>query len=116
MKKNIVGYVCFGEVNTPIERLQMKHDEALAALQGAGITGIVDGGLVLPYTIVPDLSSKMAYGDPVNYLLGLFGDYSVRVDESVKAVERMHTILGDVFVGGNLIADKGFVVGTVAAG
>ena len=31
MKKNIIGYVCFGEVNTPIERLQMKHDEALAA-------------------------------------------------------------------------------------
>ena len=23
-----VGFVCFGEVNTPIERLQMKHDEA----------------------------------------------------------------------------------------
>ena len=74
---------------------------------------IVDGGLVLPYTIVPDLSSKMAYGDPVNYLLGLFGDYSVRVDESVKAVERMHTILGDVFVGGNLTVDKGFVVAGV---
>ena len=33
MKKNIVGYVCFGEVNTPIERLQMKHDEALEALK-----------------------------------------------------------------------------------
>ena len=32
-KNNIVGYVCFGEVNTPIERLQMKHDEALAALK-----------------------------------------------------------------------------------
>ena len=26
MKKNLIGYVCFGEVNTPIERLQMKHD------------------------------------------------------------------------------------------
>lgn len=32
MKKNLIGYVCFGEVNTPIERLQMKHDETLAAL------------------------------------------------------------------------------------
>lgn len=88
---------------------------------------IVDGGLVLPYTIVPDLTSMttstqgasaiqtMCYGDPINYLLGLFGDYSVRVDESVKAVERMHTILGDVFAGGNLTVDKGFVVATMPA-
>ena len=30
---NTVGFVCFGEVNTPIERLNMKHDEALAALR-----------------------------------------------------------------------------------
>ena len=33
MKKNTIAFVCFGEVNTPIERLQMKHDEALAAVQ-----------------------------------------------------------------------------------
>ena len=35
MKKQ-VGFVCFGEVNTPIERLRMKHDEALAVLQERG--------------------------------------------------------------------------------
>ena len=46
MKKNMIGFVCFGEVNTPIERLQMKHDEALAALQ-AQAEGVVDGGLVI---------------------------------------------------------------------
>ena len=40
--KNLIGYVCFGEVNTPIERLQMKHDEALAALQ-AKFENVVDG-------------------------------------------------------------------------
>ena len=38
----------------------------------------------------------------------------MRVDESVKAVERMLTILGDAMIGGNLIVDKGFVVATVA--
>lgn len=52
----------------------------------------------------------MLYGDPANYELGLFGDYTVRVDDSVKAVERMVTILGDAMVGGNLIVDKGFVI------
>lgn len=91
-------------------------------------TGTVeDGGVIVPYTIVPDLTAldsstagsaaiqTMLYGDPMNYELGLFGNYSIRVDESVKAVERMHTILGDVMVGGNLIVDKGFVVATLPA-
>ena len=44
--KNLIGYVCFGEVNTPIERLQMKHDEALAALKEK-FENVVDGGLVI---------------------------------------------------------------------
>ena len=32
--KNTVGFVCFGEINTPFARLQIKHDAALAALGG----------------------------------------------------------------------------------
>ena len=48
--------------------------------------------------------------------LGLFGEFTIRVDESVKAVERMYTILGDAMVGGNLVVDKGFVVATTPAG
>lgn len=81
-------------------------------------TGIIrDGGVVIPYTISADVTDeKLLYGDPFNYLLGLFGAYSIRVDESVKAVERMYAILGDVMVGGNLVVDKGFVVGTVGGG
>lgn len=86
---------------------------------------IEDGGSVVPYTIVSDLTAlsastagsspiqTMLYGDPMNYELGLFGDFTVRVDESIKGVERMFTILGDAMVGGNLIVDKGFVVATV---
>lgn len=78
-------------------------------------TGVIrDGGVVIPYTLVPDVGdTNLLYGDPMNFELGLFGEFTVRVDESVKAVERMTAILGDVFVGGNLIADKGFVVGTI---
>lgn len=53
----------------------------------------------------------MIYGDPMNFELGLFGDYSIRIDESVKAVERMNAILGDVMVGGNLIVKDGFCGG-----
>ena len=89
-------------------------------------TGIIrDGGVIVPYSISSSLTAlstadassaavpTMVYGDPTNYELGLFGEYTVRVDESVKAVERMLTILGDAMVGGNLIVDKGFVVATV---
>ena len=91
-------------------------------------TGTIrEGGTIVPYSIASNLTAlssssagssaiqTLVYGDPLNYELGLFGDYTVRVDESVKAVERMLTILGDAMVGGNLIVDKGFVVATVAA-
>ena len=85
---------------------------------------IEDGGTLIPYTIVPSLTAlsagtkgaqTMAYGDPMHFELGLFGDYTIRVDESIKGVERMYTILGDCMAGGNLIVDKGFVVATTAA-
>lgn len=85
-------------------------------------TGTIrDGGVVIPYTICSDLISlanatagtddiqTMGYGDPMNFEVGLFGSLTVRVDESVKSVERMHTILGDAMVGGNLTVDKGMV-------
>ena len=78
---------------------------------GNGNRGIIaDGGVQIPYVLVPDLSEgDLIYGSPMNYLLGLFGDYEIRVDESVKAIERMHTILGDVAIGGNVIEHHGFV-------
>lgn len=91
-------------------------------------TGTIrEGGTIVPYSISSKLTAlstatqggeaiqTMVYGDPMNYELGLFGSYTVRVDESVKAVERMLTILGDAMVGGNLIVDKGFVVATLPA-
>ena len=83
---------------------------------------IEDSGVFVPYVIVPYLTSlstatagadpipTMLYGDPTNYELGLFGDFTLRVDESIKGVERMHTILGDAMIGGNLVVDKGIVV------
>lgn len=45
MNKNI-GFICFGEVNTPIERLQMKHAEGLCVIKDLGFD-VFDGGLVI---------------------------------------------------------------------
>lgn len=100
----------------------------VASSPGNANTGtITDGGLIIPYALGSALTEltgatagaeaiqTMLYGDPANFLLGLFGGFSIRIDESYKAAERMFTILGDVMVGGNLIADEGFVVATVPA-
>ena len=95
---------------------------------GAANRGIIgDGGMLIPYLLDPNLTAidgtsqgasavkGCVFGDPQNYLLGLFGDYTVRVDESVKSVERMYAVLGDAVVGGNVVVDKGFVVAQIAS-
>lgn len=113
-----------GQLRGANEKLRLLTIEPDMANPNVGV--IKDGGVNIPYTICSDLTSlsgatasaaaaiqTMCYGSPANYLLGLFGDYSIRVDESYKAGERLLTILGDAMVGGNLVAHKGFVVATV---
>lgn len=80
-------------------------------------TGVImEGGTIVPYTLASAVGEgKLLYGDPMNYLLGLFGGYTIRVDESCKAVERLITILGDVKVGGNLVVHHGFVSQEISA-
>lgn len=46
-RKRKIGYVCFGEVNTPIECLAMKHDEGLEFLKSIDKIEVLDGGLVI---------------------------------------------------------------------
>ena len=90
-------------------------NKALYDISQSGNTGTIKaGGLIVPYTIASAAGAKtLIYGDPMSYLLALFGSYTVRVDESVKSVERMIAILGDVLVGGNLTVDKGMSVATL---
>lgn len=82
---------------------------------GSANTGVIeDGGTLIPYTLASAVgNTSLLYGDPQNFLLGLFGNYSIRVDESYKAGERLLTILGDAMVGGNLTVHKGFVNATI---
>lgn len=44
--QNKIGFVCFGEINTPFERLQLKHDAAIKSL-GALNAEIYDAGIVI---------------------------------------------------------------------
>lgn len=100
----------FGQV-----KIKTGDSRKLYEITQNGNTGTIkEGGLTVPYVIASKAGDeKLYYGDPVTYLLGLFGTYSIRTDESVKSVERMIAILGDVLVGGNLVADKGFAVATL---
>ena len=70
MKKQ-VGFVCFGEVNTPIERLRMKHDEALAVLQERGYE-LQDAGLVIddPAYETADAAAQKLKGFDMACLVG----------------------------------------------
>ena len=81
-----------------------------------GNTGTIKrGGLIVPYTICSAIGVKnLAYGDPFNYMLALFSDYVIGVDNSYKAGERLATILGDVTLSGNLTVDKGMSIATLA--
>ncbi len=46
MSDKKVGFVCFGEINTPYDKLQIKHDEALASLTKLNYD-ILDTGIVI---------------------------------------------------------------------
>ena len=88
---------------------------------------IKTGGLIVPYTICSSLTSlskatkgktkiqTMIYGDPANFELALFGDYTVEVFRETKAIEGMLTVIGEQMAGGNVIVDGGFVVVTLEA-
>lgn len=86
-------------------------------IETKGNTGFIKlGALSVPYTIASAIGdSTISMFDPMSYLLALFGNYTIRVDESVKSVERQVAILGDVLVGGNLIADKAAYNATLSA-
>lgn len=81
-----------------------------------GNTGTIKrGGLIVPYTICSAIGAKkLAYGDPFNYMLALFGNYVIGTDASYKAAERLITVLGDVKLSGNLTVDKGMSIATLA--
>ena len=102
----------FGKIRSENEKNRLYK---ISRPAGSANTGTIeDGGTIVPYTLASAVGEgNLLYGDPQNFLLGLFGNYSVRVDESYKAGERLLTILGDAMVGGNMIVDKGFVNATI---
>lgn len=117
--------MAFGEVRGTNEKKALY--EITPDASNPNIGTIKEGGLIVPYTICSHLKSlstatkgsakiqTMIYGDPANFELALFGNYTVEVFKETKAVEGMLTIIGEIMAGGNVIVNEGFVVVTLAA-
>ncbi len=64
MKK--IGFVCFGEVNTPFERLEIKHDAAINTLNRVS-GNVCDAGIVIDdaaYATADAAIEKLSTADP----------------------------------------------------
>jgi HK97 family phage major capsid protein len=79
-------------------------------------TGVIrDGGLSVPYCINSNLTSGTTiYGQAKNFELALFSNYEINVSEDFAINKGLLTIVGDVELGGDVVAKGGFVVATVA--
>lgn len=79
-------------------------------------TGVIkDGGLSVPYCINSNLTSgTVVYGQARNFELALFSNYEINVSEDFAINKGLLTIVGDVELGGDVVAKGGFVVATVA--
>lgn len=80
-------------------------------------TGVIrDGGLAVPYCIDSHLTSgTTVYGQANNFELALFSNYEINVSEDFAINKGLLTIVGDVELGGDVVAKGGFVVATVGA-
>jgi len=109
--------VAFGDVRGTNEKryvYEIEFDEESTT------TGIIkDGGLAVRFVInasCKPLSSEgtavdahtMLYGKGLAYELDLFGDYEITVSRDYKFVEGLIAVLGEVMVGGNVIALDGW--------
>lgn len=109
--------VAFGDVRGTNEKAAVYEIIPDGSDRSKGI--IKDGGLSVPYVInsacKPHATATagnytMVYGDPMNYITGLFGDYEIKVSEDYRFGKKQLAIMGEVEVGGNVQAHHGFIV------
>ena len=86
---------------------KMSRRSFLKAGAFASAAGMLAAAPAAAHAAAPNVDKA---AEEENGLLGIFGGFTIRIDSSYKAAERLDTILGDVMVGGNVIVDKGFVI------
>lgn len=115
---NKADLIAFGDVRGEKEKKAVYEIEFS---ENSTTTGTIkDGGLSVRFCIVDDLPAltdaateagaySMCYGKPLAYQLDLFGPYSVEVSRDYKFAEGLLAIMGEAMVGGNVIAENGFI-------
>lgn len=104
----------FGDVRGTQEKKAVYEITPDASNPNTGI--IKDGGLSVKYCLNVNLTSgQLIYGDPMCFELGLFSNYEIAVSEDHSITKLMLTVVGDVELGGEVVVNHGFVVGTVSA-
>lgn len=126
LQLNKSDLIAFGDVRGTNEKRAVY--EIIPDSATKGNTGIIkDGGLSVKYVINSNLTAlststrgasaikTMVYGDTLTYLLGVFSDFSVKVDDSYKFGEGLKTVRGSCQIGGNLTCHHGLTVVTLSA-
>lgn len=111
-KKDLIA---FGDIRGTSEK---KAVYEITYDKGSSTAGIIkDGGLAVRFVInsackaLADASAgdyTMAYGKNLTYQLDLFSSYTVEVSKDYKFAEGLLAVLGEVMVGGNVIAHNGW--------
>ncbi len=110
---NKTDLLAFGDVRGSNEKKAVYEITPDTANPNTGI--IKDGGLTVRYCINSNLAAgTMYYGNPYCLELDLFSDYEIKVSEDYAIVKLMDTIVGDVELGADVVAQGGFVKYTTA--
>ena len=115
--------IAFGDVRGTSEKRAVYEITPNGENPNIGI--IKDGGLSVPYCIVPTLTAlngtkqttsavqTMIYGSPLNFEEAIFGDFGVQVSSEYKFAEGLLTVMGEVMAGGSVKVKNGFLVVTI---
>ncbi len=115
---NKADLIAFGDIRGEKEKKAVYEIEFA---ENSTTTGTIkDGGLSVRFCIVDDLPAlsaaatedgaySMCYGKPLAYQLDLFGPYEVEISRDYKFAEGLLAVMGTAMVGGNVIAENGFI-------
>lgn len=112
-KKDLIA---FGDIRGTNEKKAVYEIEFSTGSTTFGT--IKDGGLAVTFIInnaLPALADAtagaytMTYGKPLAYQLDLFGPYEIEVSRDYKFGEGLLAVMGEVMVGGNVVAQNGFL-------
>ena len=118
LQLNKKDLIAFGDVRGTNEK---KYVYEIEFANGSTTTGTIkDGGLAVTFVINSECKAlsgsgtaagdyTMLYGKPLSYQLDLFGNYEIEVSKDFKFDQGLLAVRGEVMVGGNVVAQNGWM-------